>query len=369
MTLKQKKMLIGSIILIVALGILVASLLIILRSDKASPDTASTPSSAIPDPEDSYQYEGPKPSDEKDKGFKVVGYYLADEELKLDRIQYDVVTHIIYAFAIPTEDGTLRPFDYPETAKALVQHAHENNTKVLLGVGGWSYKDIPLQTDFEYATSTEEKTQKFAEEIIARAKKYGFDGIDIDWEHPRADYGSEKQYERLMVYLSQRCKEEKLLLTAAVISGVNADGVKMKDAMAQSDKVLSLLDWINVMAYDGGNESLHSPYEFAVKCGEYWRDFRKVPAEKVVIGVPFYARPSWKSYDDILKEFPDAYKSDTVPREDMPDRFDYYNGIETMEKKAKWAKENAGGVMIWELSKDTLDKEKSLLSAIKRGIE
>lgn len=371
MTVKQKRMLVGSITLLVIAGIIIASILVLPLLKKSCPtreiiSISSSNVSEIKDPDADYQYQGTKPTDEKDKGFKVVGYYLADKEQKLDRIQYDVVTHVIYAFAIPKEDGTLRPFDYPESAKALVKQAHENNTKVLMAVGGWSYKDIPLQSDFEAATQTEEKTKKFADAIINRAKKYGFDGIDMDWEHPKIGASSELQYEKLMVYLSEKCKEEKLLLTAAVISGVDADGVKISDAMAHSDKVLSLLDWVNVMAYDGGSETRHSPYEFAVKCGEYWRDYRKLPAEKVVVGVPFYARPSWRSYDDILKEFPDAYKSDEIPKED---RFDHYNGIVTMEKKAKWAKGNAGGVMIWELSKDTLDKEKSLLSAIKRGIQ
>lgn len=333
-----------------------------LREKASSISTISD----VVDPDSDYQYQGIKPTDEKDKAFKVVGYYLGDKEPILDRIQFNVVTHIIYAFAIPKEDGTLRPFDYPETAKALVKQAHSNNTKVLLGIGGWSYKDIPLQSDFESATATDEKIRKFGDSIIAMTKKYGFDGVDMDWEHPRAGASSEVQYEKLMVYLSKRCKDEKMLLTAAVISGVDADNVKIKDAMAHTDKVLSLVDWINVMAYDGGNESRHSPYEFAVKCGEYWRDSRKVSPQKVVIGVPFYARPSWKSYDEILKVFPDAYKNDQVPQED---RFDYYNGVVTMEKKAKWAKDNVGGVMIWELTKDTLDKSKSLLSAIQKGIK
>lgn len=52
------------------------------------------------------------------------------------------------------------------------------------------------------ATNTPEKIKKFGNAIIAMAKQYGFDGVDIDWEHPRNDGPSKQQYEDLMVYLS-----------------------------------------------------------------------------------------------------------------------------------------------------------------------
>lgn len=42
----------------------------------------------------------------------------------------------------------------------------------------------------------------------------------------------------------------------------------------------------------------------------------------------------------------------------------YYNGVETIKKKTGYAKENLGGIMIWELTQDTGNAEKSLLQAI-----
>ena len=42
----------------------------------------------------------------------------------------------------------------------------------------------------------------------------------------------------------------------------------------------------------------------------------------------------------------------------------YYNGVSTITKKARYAKKNLGGIMIWELTQDTANKKKSLLQAI-----
>lgn len=307
-----------------------------------------------------------KVSGKKDKGFKVVGYYPDWEPSKHDRIQYDVVTHIVYAFAIPNSDGTIKPLDNPGNAKKLISEAHKNGVKVIVAVGGWSYNDVPLEPAFKEATNSDEKINKFVDEMMKMVKEYNFDGIDVDWEHPRYGEPSQKQYEKLILALSKALKKENLLLTSAVLGGVSADGVVMYDAAAHTDKVLDAVDWLNVMAYDGGDGERHSSYDFAINCGKYWKDKRKMSQEKIVLGVPFYGRPSWSTYDAILKVNEDAHKSDISMINGMQA---HYNGIETIQKKTKWAKQNLGGIMIWELSQDTIDKDKSLLSAIGKTIK
>lgn len=72
--------------------------------------------------------------------------------------------------------------------------------------------------------------------------------------------------------------------------------------------MLNAVDFINVMAYDGGDGEQHSSYQFAVDCGLYWKDTRGLPAHKVVLGVPFYARPSWADYGAILAMVPAAVR-------------------------------------------------------------
>lgn len=119
--------------------------------------------------------------------------------------------------------------------------------------------------------------------------------------------------------------------------------------------VYPLMDFLNLMAYDGGDGAAHSPYSFAVSAIDFWSG-KGLPARQMVLGVPFYARPSWRPYSALVAEDPAAAQQDQLGS-------DYYNGIPTMQAKTELAIERASGVMIWELTQDTQD-DTSLLGAI-----
>ena len=301
----------------------------------------------------------------ENKDFKVVGYYPCWVPEGLEKVDFDVVTHVYYAFVIPTEQGTLLPMRNPDAAKKLIASAHAKGAKALVVVGGWDYLGVRLEKTFADATDTPEKRTHLADEIMEICLQYGFDGVDIDWEYPRLGNPSAIQYELLMMDLGQRLHSRDLLLTCAVHAGALPEGGILPDAAAQSDQVLGICDWINIMAYDGGDGKDHSPFSYAVACADYWHKDRGLPREKVVLGVPFYARSSWASYDSILSRDPEAWSRDVTTCDGSES---YYNGVATMEQKAAYAKENLGGVMIWELTQDTSDREKSLLQAIGRAI-
>lgn len=305
----------------------------------------------------------PVPTAAKQTDFKVVGYVPSWKE-DIGKLRFDILTHVNYAFAIPTAEGGLRPLENAALAQQLIQKAHAADCKVLLAVGGWSYQDTPLEATFMQATATAEKRAAFADAIVTMCDQYGFDGVDMDWEHPRVDGTSAAQYEALMLDLSTRLHKKGKLLSAAVLSGATADGNIYYDAAAHSDKVLAAVDYINVMAYDGGDGERHSSYEFAVNCGTYWQQSRGLSADKVVLGVPFYARPSWAAYGDILSLVPNAWQSDHVTYQGMDV---WYNGCATIEKKTNYAMKNLGGVMIWEVTQDAAG-EHSLLSTIGQTI-
>lgn len=298
--------------------------------------------------------------------FKVVGYYPSWKPDRLQAVDFGVVTHVCYAFAIPTAEGGLLELENPDTARTLIRSAHENGSKVLLSVGGWSYHDTPLEGVFMEATSTDARVERLVQSITVMCEEYGFDGVDMDWEHPRVDGSSASQYEKLMLALAERLHAKDKLLTAAVLSGATADGNIYYDAAAHTNAVLNAVDFINVMAYDGGDGDRHSPYQFAVDCGRYWKETRGLPAHKVVLGVPFYARPGWADYGAILASASDAGDGDHAVYNGMDV---YYNGVGTIEEKARYARDNLGGVMIWELTQDTSDPDKSLLQAIGRVIK
>ena len=58
---------------------------------------------------------------------------------------------------------------------------------------------MPSWNQFVSATSTSE-TRQLGDEILAMCNEYGFDGVDMDWEHPRVDGPSKNQYQELILY-------------------------------------------------------------------------------------------------------------------------------------------------------------------------
>lgn len=305
------------------------------------------------------------PHDTEVTDFKVVGYYPSWKPDRLWAVDFGIVTHVCYAFAIPTAEGGLLDLENPDTAKTLIRSAHDNGARVLLSVGGWSHNDTPLESVFMEATADETRLACFVGNIMDMCQEYGFDGVDVDWEHPRVDGSSARQYEALMLALAEELHARDKLLTAAVLSGATADGNIYYDAAAHTNAVLNAVDFINVMAYDGGDGERHSSYQFAVDCGTYWKETRGLPAHKIVLGVPFYARPGWADYGSILAAAPEAGRGDHTCYNGMDV---YYNGPDTIGDKTVYAAENLGGIMIWELTQDAVEEDRSLLQVIGRSI-
>lgn len=284
--------------------------------------------------------------------FKRVAYFPNWHGDVVNDVPFSKLTHINYAFAIPTSEGNIRDIEDTEVVNKLISMAHNNGVKVLVAVGGWSYNGYPLEDTFVQATDTDAKCEKLANSILSVIDTYGFDGADIDWEYPRKETSS--QYKLFMTYLKQGLESRGKLLTAAVVGNGSI-------GYGQIDEVLNMLDWVNVMAYDGNYGPGHSPYDYAVACGEYWIKTRGLSKDKVVLGVPFYERPNGASYADIVvNDSENAYKDSTV----INGTTVYYNGINTMKDKTIWACYNAGGIMIWEITQDSNNEQLSLLNTI-----
>lgn len=117
----------------------------------------------------------------------------------------------------------------------------------------------------------------------------------------------------------------------------------------------------------------HSSMANTIADIEIYATGRRIPKEKLTLGVPFYGylygpditgrpyRPSM-NYKDIVSEFPQAASTDSVIN--MADgKSVFYNGIPTIKQKTTLAKEKVSGIMIWQLGGDA-SGSKSLLKAI-----
>ncbi len=293
--------------------------------------------------------------------FKVVAYCsdLFKDPVETN-IQYDKVTHIIYAFLIPKEDGSFVPVKKSDELKKLVEKGHENNVKVLIAVGGWFDEAYaPLDNRFEKIAASDELRSNFIDNLDKFVKEYNLDGVEIDWEYP--DLGqSSLNYEKLVLELNSRLKKKNKYLTAA-LNGAWSKEEGPQVSKAVTPKCLESFDWISIMAYDMNNNQ-HSPFWFADTSIEYWLN-RGVPKEKIVIGIPFYAHPTdstWKVYRDLVKEDSENAYKDTATIDSIKY---YYNGINTVKEKTRLALNKASGVMLFDVNEDTLD-ELSLVKGI-----
>jgi chitinase len=274
--------------------------------------------------------------------FRVVGYAASWAPTT---IQYSKLTHINYSFALPQYGGRLKPIDNPSYLRSIVSNAHAHGTKVFIAIGGWSDNNVPLDPVFESIAADPGSRTNFINDALAMVATYNLDGVDMDWEYP--DPGtSANNFVILMRDLSNALKARgKGLSFAGPSDSYSAGGI--------SSAVFQYVDFVNIMSYDGGGAH-HSTYQFAVDGLNLYKS-KGCPANKCVVGVPFYARPSWRSYNQLLA-------AGASPNSDWFGN-EAYNGIPTIKQKTQMALQQAGGIMMWELSQDAQGAN-SLLSAI-----
>ena len=218
---------------------------------------------------------------------EVIGYYPGwqwydrDKLVNPETIDYSKYTIINYAFLYPLTDGTLTITDpwsdknillgnfdwatsppgydssydlgnpeYHIPNTSLVYHAHANDTKVMISIGGWT-----LSNDFPAIAADPTKRTNLAHWCNELIRVYDIDGIDIDWEYPGyAPHGGTDADVYNYTLLLQEIRDsltaiepivsKDLLLTAAF----SADPAKMDDV--EWNNIVTILDYINLMSYD-----------------------------------------------------------------------------------------------------------------------
>ncbi|WP_326696477.1 glycosyl hydrolase family 18 protein [Streptomyces sp. NBC_01754] len=312
---------------------------------------------------------------------RVIGYFTSwrtgkdgkDAFLASD-IPWDKVTHLNYAFAhVDGDDKISVGADGPQNAStgmtwpgvagaemdpSLPYEGHFNllnkfkkqhpDVKTLVSVGGWAetggyFDDDGDRVDsggfYSMATNADGSVNQkgidtFADSTVDFIKKYGFDGVDIDYEYPTTmkDAGNPldhtlanarraglvKGYGALMKTLREKLDRASaddgthyLLTVAAPSSGYLLRGM-------ETFQVQKYLDYVNIMSYDlhgawneyvGPNASLYDDGKDAelAQAGVYstsqyggvgylntdwaYHYFRgSMPAGRINIGLPYYTR-------------------------------------------------------------------------------
>lgn len=271
----------------------------------------------------------------------VVGYFPSWGG-NVANIQFEKLTHVLYSFVNTNAAGAISGVN-DQKFKDLVRLGHEKGAKIGIAVGGWSAGTA----NFEAMASSAETRATFVKNLADICEKYGLDGVDMDWEYPKAS--SAANFALLMKELSAALKPKGRFLSTAVISAGNGTGQHIHK------EVFGYIDLLNIMSYDGGGQN-HSSYELAVAALDYWVTQRQCPREKAMVGVPFYGKNPATAFKTLLAQDPLAATKDNVGGI-------YYNGIPMLQRKTELAHQRGGGIMIWEISQDATGAN-SLLSAI-----
>jgi chitinase len=280
--------------------------------------------------------------------FKVMGY-LPSWSGSVSSIQFSKLTHINYAFLIPTSSGGYQAIDNASKLSSMVSSAHANGVKALISVGGGGGGG-----GFSGIVASSGNITNFVNNMLSFCNQYGLDGVDIDWEYPAT--GTEaSNFQTMMTQLSTALHNNGKILSMAVI-GLGGDYVL--------GGVFNVVDIVMVMAYDDNNFQ-HSTYELATQCMAYWLG-RGCPASKAVLGVPFYGHDSSLDPNNSTVQYNTAIANGGNPNLDVFNTIGY-NGILTMKSKTSYAMSVGGGIGIWELSGDATGSS-SLLSAINQVV-
>jgi chitinase len=352
-------------------------------------------------------------------------------------IKAEYLTHVNYAFAGISEDGRVivgdpcldvgacpadaNPHVAPGGNFAALRRLKQQHPQLrtLIAVGGWGGS-----SGFSDAAVTPESRRQFVESLVNTffiEHKGVFDGVDIDWEYPvgggmagnRNRPEDRGNYTLLLADLRRALDERsridgrKYLLTIA--AGAGRAHVRNLDV----PMLARILDFINVMTYDyhsgGAIAHFNAPLdtaqndptpEFNARASVEAFLAAGLPAEKLVLGVPFYGygyagvaaanngrfqpgttrpdtsapnpwagalryyrvveaqRAGFTRYWDAEARVPWLYHAATRT-------WITYDDAESLALKAEFVRtRKLGGIMIWELSGD----DGTLLPAIYNGL-
>ncbi|ORY88714.1 glycosyl hydrolases family 18-domain-containing protein [Leucosporidium creatinivorum] len=156
-----------------------------------------------------------------------------------------------YFVTVTTATGMELPSDQStEDIKSFIKLAKANNVTPIFTLGGWTGSQY-----FSSLAASASSRTKLAKQLLAFANKYGFEGVDVDWEYPDADgvgcnspTTSDSANFLLLLKELRNVFGKSMKLTSAVsMTGfLGADGNPLSDV----SEFASYLDFIQIMAYD-----------------------------------------------------------------------------------------------------------------------
>ena len=334
---------------------------------------------------------------------KIIAYATGHAET-IKQYPVNKLTHIIYSFLKMQNDTlTFHNPDQENTVRQLVALKTTNpQLRIMVSVGGWG--GCSFCSDL---FSSDDHRKNFAKTTVALFKRYGIDGLDLDWEYPaiegypghKYDAADKNNFTELIKALRQEMGNDFLLTFAA------GGFVKYVEESVDWDAVMPLVDFVNLMTYDlvggyatvTGHHSLLQDYrpaqESTAKCVN-WLLKHNIAANKLIIGAAMYARV-WDSVPDIdhglyqpgkfkqgvaFNNFKNYFndtsgytyywdKKAKAPFQYNPSQnlFATFDDERSIREKIKFIRlKKLGGIMFWELAQDV--KTDGLVDVMYKGL-
>ncbi|RAP31929.1 hypothetical protein DID75_05595, partial [Candidatus Marinamargulisbacteria bacterium SCGC AG-410-N11] len=242
----------------------------------------------------------------------------------ISNINYSAVDYIIQGFLRPTMAGELTNLGSFESYRdELVKHSHQNNTKIIMSIGGAYPED--MKTAFAHIASQPELRQTFSENIISYITDHGYDGVDIDYEFPE----NEKQRQDFTLLMKSVYEHVKSHNSDLVVLFGCSPGYKID--MYQWEALSDYVDYAFLFGYDWknpANGTISNPgnkqwtignntIEASVRGAIHYIDRHGFPLDKLIVGLPFYSsnNQSWFSVQEAWTSNQNLFKTDSLSLE------------------------------------------------------
>ncbi len=167
--------------------------------------------------------------------------------------------------------------------KSYVQRAHEKGLKVWAVLDNFS-RECSQNVQSEVLLSRTSVREKLIENMMSEADKYGFDGINLDFESLKTETGV--HYIEFIREMSVACRKKGLVLS------VDNYVPEVYNSFYDQKEQGNVVDYVIIMGYDehyaGGEAGSVSSIGYVE---EGIKDMLSlVPKEKIINAVPFYTR-------------------------------------------------------------------------------
>jgi chitinase len=335
---------------------------------------------------------------------RLVAYYLYQDQTRVpgytaNQIPFKKLTHLIHVATVVDPSGSGAIQISPNAIEPrLILKAHSDRVSVLVCVQGSA-------AAFSKVAADSEARARFAKDLKEFLLKYGYDGVDIDWEVPQgqADVANDVL---LMQALRDALPAPRYLLSMATPSEPGHWGEY------DFAHLTPIVDFYNVMTYDfhgpwtnhaGHNSPLFSNENDPGHDGSIddsvnlYLNKLGVPPEKINLGTAFYGyefpvgqlhgscncekstssrdygtyikprigKDGWVESLDPVAMAPYLVRTNSAPG------FITYDDPDSTARKVVYALEvrNLGGVFMWELSEDYDGKKQDLFDCMYRAFK